>query len=120
MFDSPRQQADFYTRYTRPFCNSMADAINRKNDVRTSVVVLFKLCGPSNISRFVVSIVVDAIKRVISRWSDSHVFKEGSKRVIPTFADLDTASTVVVVDSKRRIVTPTSHVYPCVILRSRE
>lgn len=82
----------------------------------SAVQALFRHRGPANISWLVVSVVVDAINRVLLRWPMAHVFEEGLERVHPAFTDADAPASVVRVGVDSRVVASALHVLPDAVL----
>lgn len=89
--------------------STMRDAILMRP---ARVVVLSVVSGPSHIARFVVSIVVNAVKRQIRRWTSANISDERGKTVTPAVAYLNTAGTIVAVVATRRVVAPLNHRSP--------
>jgi hypothetical protein len=58
------------------------------------VMDLFRRSSPADIARFVVSIVVDAIDRVVGSWGITHVNVESAKVIYPRLEDRDASASV--------------------------
>lgn len=85
----------------RPLHDSQALAVIGKEVANSTVIHLHLGRGPSAVFRAVIPAVVDAVKRVLVRWSRTHVVKERLKAISPPFAYRDSASAIA-----RPILTP--------------
>ena len=72
---------------------------------------LFAPRCPAAISRFVIAVWVDAIKRQ-SVWLFTHVSEKGCERIEPSFANRDALSAVLLKLWNIRVETPRFHVSP--------
>lgn len=81
----------------------------------TSVGRLLMTCGPSTITWFIATVVVDAVNGVMNRWPWAHVCQKS--RVIggPFDAHLDPSATVPRVGAVARIVTTSLRGHPCAV-----
>jgi hypothetical protein len=79
---------------------------------------LFASGGPSNVSRFVVSVVVDAIKRQFGRWTLANVCKKSLETVSPFLTDLNASAAVVAVLGVLGVVAPLIDGFPQRVLRA--
>lgn len=77
-----------------PVLKALGNPVNSNHPVSSGVSSLFLLCSPSAVLWAVVSIVVDAVNRVLGRWPRPHVLDKCLKRVSPSFTDLDATPTV--------------------------
>lgn len=68
------------------------------------VVVLLYACRPTHVARFVIAIVVDAIKRQQSIISRTNVGVEGFKAVAPALAYLNASPAVVLIRAVVRVM----------------
>lgn len=83
------------------------------------VQVLLVPRRPATVVRGVRAVVVgEPIKRVFWGWSRSHVGEKGGETGPPSFAHIDTTSTVQRVRSIRRCMAAVSSRTPCTMLRS--
>lgn len=87
----------------------------RQELVESSVPALFFLCGPSDISGFVVTVVVDAVKRVVWRRARPNVPNKHSE-IIPLTAHRNAAPSVVVIAGGFRILAASAHASPTGVL----
>lgn len=76
-----------------------------------AIMPLLKMRSPTAVGRFVVTIWVDSIQRPFL-WAMTHVGKEVLKRGLPSVADLDAATTVVIKLSSIWVVAPFFHCHP--------
>lgn len=81
------------------------------------VQALLCLCRPSNVSRLVSTIVVDAFNRVLGGWFSPNVPEECLERVSPLFTDKNPTTAVVSICMVLLIVASGTHVLPASILR---
>lgn len=77
---------------------------------RTRIIALFLTCGPSAIGRFVVAVVVDAVKSFPGR-TLAHVFEKVPK-VVPSVTNRDSATSVPSVSMMCFGVAPSAHLHP--------
>lgn len=79
-----------------------------------AIVTLLKKCRPTTVARFVISIVVNSVKCAVRR-PESHVKKEGEKRVLPAGANGNATTTIILPITIARIRTSLAHFAPCFI-----
>lgn len=60
-----------------------------------TITCLLKRCRPSTVGRFVIAIVVDAINGMNFRWLWPHIGQKSTEVVLPSFANMNAASTIV-------------------------
>lgn len=77
---------------------------------------LLKASCPITITRFVITIVITAVNRVLFRRTSAHVLDKQHK-VIPSRANLDAPTAVVLKSGFLRVVTTISHIKPNMIKR---
>jgi hypothetical protein len=75
------------------------------------VTGLLCACGPTAVGRFVVSAVVNAIKRQL-RWTRTHVFIERGVTIAPSLAHSNAATAVVSELFVFRVVATLNHLLP--------
>lgn len=80
------------------------------------IVRLLRFCGPSAVTRFVVSSVVDSVNRVTNRWSRTNVLQESRERLTPCITHRNSTASVVAIGGITWIVTALFHALPCVPL----
>ncbi len=93
-FESSPQYADAQARVVRPFAQGAGLSVKRQSPVISTIVSLLRTGRPSTIRRLVVAVRIDAIQRMLRRWTSPHVRQEGIKRLAPWRADGDAAATV--------------------------
>ena len=98
----------------RPFGNTMAFSIQRKNAVAFSVSGLLGGRSPSAVARFVVAIALWVTIQGTSTWAFSHVGKEVCKDT-PPGAYGNSASAVVAKIAAPTVSTSLDHRCPCLI-----
>lgn len=93
----------------------LAQKLNAVDLARIAVL----LCPrrPSHIARFVMSVVVDAIERVIRRWAWPHIREEGVETATPAVAHGYAATTIVRERLHSWVMTAAAHVNPDLIFR---
>ena len=77
----------WHSCYTRPFSHGLGFAAPLYQAIRSSVVCLFSLGGPAYVTRFVVAVVVNALKRVSGRWPAPHVIQKRLEGSSPLLTD---------------------------------
>ena len=88
-----------------------------KEKIRNAVVCLLRLCGPADIARLVVAIVVgEPIKRVRCGWSLPDIGKEVDE-ISPPITHHDAAFSVVVKSWVRRLGAARNHIGPARVCR---
>jgi hypothetical protein len=102
---------------TRPFGSSQRLTIMSQYAIISLVATLFSSCCPSTVARFIVSIVVYPLQAVRRGRLSSHVGEEVIKGILPSFAYLDTTTTVVFITCTVWSVTSLIHGIPGVVLR---
>lgn len=85
--------------FSSPLGNSHRSPVERDFLGTSHVSVLFSDCCPSTVSRFVMSVVVDAVNLMLGSWATSHVGKKINKGFSPSFAHFNPATTVVLIAS---------------------
>lgn len=93
-----------------PFRERPSFAVIGHEDGTSRVPGLFREAGPTTVSRFIASIVVDAINGVLRRWARSHVCEEVLERRQPPGAHLNAASAISLV---ARVVAVTAAFLHC-------
>jgi hypothetical protein len=80
-----------------------------------SIVGLCLLGSPYAISRFVVSVIIDAFNSVRWRWAFSHVSNKCCERISPFVAYLNASTSVAGIFWVLRFVTSASHIAPRIV-----
>lgn len=78
---------------------------------------LLHACGPSDVTGFVMTIVVDAIKCQRGMWTSAHVGKEMEEPFAPALADMNTSCAVVPVFGVVGVMTALNHLAPQRVFR---
>lgn len=73
--------------------------------------MLLLLCGPSNISRLIITVVVDTIYAMQLGWTGRHIGNEGT-HVVPLIAHLNPPAAIVLVSLRLRVVASSNHSHP--------
>jgi hypothetical protein len=103
-------------RFPGPISHSQALPVVREDSISPSVVRLpFSRC-PFAIVRSVVERIVLAFKCVTGAWAFTHVLKKVFKRLKPTSANGDAATTPPLIPREIWIVATLFHIAPCNIL----
>jgi len=92
----------------RQFTRKIFLAFNHQFDRVAPVFVLLFLNGPSAVSRLIVSVIVDPVKRSAGR-PFSHVCNEIPKTFTPSFANGDASGSVMLISAIRRIAASSNH-----------
>jgi hypothetical protein len=91
-------------------------SIDNNPRVVTRVVVLLLACGPAAIVWAVTFVVVDAIKRVLRRWSQPHIPKKIPKVCAPFIAHGNAAPAVPAILLAARIMATLFRLTPSLVL----
>jgi len=81
------------------------------NQIRSSVVRLLRFCSPSTVYRFVIAVIVFSVQRMCCRRFFTHIFEECVK-IIPSFANRNTATSVPLVVRMIWISATCQHLAP--------
>jgi len=76
----------------------------------SSVTILLKPCCPATVGRFVISAVVNSVKRMLRTWLASHVGKESGEAVSPAVTHSKAAATVIGILLTLGIVAAVQHI----------
>ena len=117
-FDAPfvvvqslRNGCSFKTCFFRPFDKSKGFVQKSYFSVSRCVSVLFSWRFPSDVSRLIISVVVDSSKRMIFAWSKSNIGQKIGK-IFPSFANSYSSSAIMWVSLHRRIFASSNHRVP--------
>jgi len=105
-------------QFLAPLADCLGAPVQKQFAIRSSIRQLNVRGTPSAIFRAVVAIDIDAIKRMLVRWSKAHIVQEIHKRFAPTITDLDTATTVSLVSCGVVIFASRTHVTPSDVFAS--
>lgn len=100
-----------------PFFYGKGQTIVGDEAIASPVFALFLLCCPSAVARFVVSVVVYTIKRMIERWTFAHI-REKIIKGIPSLANGYSSTAIVFPRTKARVATARPHSNPSAMLRA--
>jgi len=108
------------SRDSGPFMHSLCFPVHGQR-LCVAFVFCLNLCScPSAITRFVVTVYINAVNRVVTAWRFANVSKERLKAFAPPVAHGYTSPSIDGVVSAGRVVAPSLDVFPCaVFLRSR-
>lgn len=98
--------------YLSPLSNRVACSVKNNPSTVSRVKGLFRRSSPSNIVRFVITVTIDSINRMLSRWRISNVFKKVNKRIFPSITYCNAPTTIVGIVSDRRISTTRNNIPP--------
>lgn len=101
-------------RNTRPFHESVRNAIKRKVTARATVVLLFGSSRPATVFWTVWAIIINALKRH-PLGTLAHVGNEICRRIKPAFADGNTARTIMPKSSIVRVCAALLHRKPTAV-----
>lgn len=79
---------------------------------------LLSACRPATIGRFIATIWIKAVNRVVKGWTLTHVLQEGHKRFIPPAAHLNPASAVFREVFEFGVLAPALHSNPDAVGRA--
>lgn len=102
-----------YPYFCTPLSKRERAAVMDNLRIASTVVQLNIWRGPSAILRLVIAIVVDTIKRMSVRWSQSHVGQKVFEGTAPPFAHSDASSSVAPIGWPVRVFATRAHVRPC-------
>lgn len=97
----------------RPHSLSLSSALIGQPRIIVSIVRLLPLCGPSDISRFVITVVVwKAVDRMLRAWRAVYVGSKDFKRIIPSIVHRNSSATIARIFSYFRIATSVFNTSP--------
>ena len=103
--------SSFNSRDFSPFSYIKGFPIKGYKSCFSAIQNLLRPCSPTTILRSIITIVIDSIKRMFSRWGVSHIFKKASK-IKPSFAYLNSSSSIIRIAFYTRIFTSANHAPP--------
>jgi hypothetical protein len=115
VFQSKVESDRVYADSLCPLCQGQPLAAELNESARPPVVVLFLLRCPAAVARFVIAVIVDAVKGVLRGRARTHVGQEVFKGR-PPLTDFDTPASVVVEEFTGRFFAPPSDVLPATVL----
>lgn len=97
---------------TRPLRHRSRFAVVLNDAIRPLIVRLHDLGGPAHVARFVVAVVVDAVKRMLLGWPLPNVAQERMEVMPPLLADANASRPVVLEHSLSWLVAARVHLSP--------
>lgn len=94
-----------------PLSNVISFVIKSYKSCFRAVKNLLGICSPSAVLVFVVSIVINPIKRMLGGWSITHVIKK-VRKIMPSFAYFNTSSSIPRISFYTRKFTTSKHMTP--------
>ena len=116
---SRQDNAVFEASYPGPFSKRCDAPVVGNQAVVPLVVGLLNARCPAAIIWTIVAIVIFAVNLVLWRWSFAHVSKKIRKRLTPTLAHFNAATSVIFVLAIAFVVTAIQHIGPQVEFRGR-
>ena len=113
--DSASNRSALNSGLLRPLNERLGFASYGDEPVSSCVARLLEPQSPPAICRFIISIVIDSVKRVIFARALSHVCVKGVKRLLPRIANLYSATSPVIEISVITIATSLLHVLPSAV-----
>lgn len=104
-------------KFSRPRIEAKRHAVDRDPPGPRSVLALFFIGGPTAIDGRIVTIIVDAFKRVFRRRPRSHISQKPLERTSPRYTDLNPASAIARIKVSAHIFTSGNHPFPHAIFR---
>lgn len=111
-----RQGEETHPNAISPFSQCEGYPVMGQVMIMARIVLLFTACAPFTITRLVVPVVVNPVKRMLRRWTVAHVFIKMLK-FTPSVAHRDSSDVVIPQRVSLRITASGQHVGPCSILR---
>jgi len=111
------QRAHIDAKMFAPFGHTHRFAVKSQQAIASGVPALLLWRCPAAVGSFVVAVVINAINAVLRARPRTHVLTKRSKRLSPTVADDNAASTVVGIACMGFRMASFAHVLPCEILR---
>lgn len=82
---------------------------------RPAIIRLLLLRRPSHIARLVMSVVIDAIYRMLHRWAQANMCQKRGKRMSPQQTDTNTSAAIVFETDIGRLCTAFFYTFPTAI-----
>jgi len=118
-FKSCTQRAVVYAKFFCPQQKRHSLTVKSQQSVSSMVKILFSSRSPAAILFRISLAVVAAIKAMFARWSIAHIREEVFKRVLPSFADSNSAPAIVIIVRHFWIQTALAHALPCSVFLRR-
>jgi hypothetical protein len=100
----------------RPLWNRSSILSNPQLDTSRLIRCLPLLRSPFDVSRLIITIIVNAINGVFGRWAWPDIRKEGFKRVEPAATNFDPSTSISFVIMALAVVAPRFHIAPRMML----
>lgn len=113
-FEALLDSANRDTAFSRPCRHALNFSVIFKIMVRPNVPHLFKMCSPSAVTWFIVSVIVNAIKGMFLGWSWSHIFDEIKQAIFafPSITHLYASVLVKMLSCLKSPFTSPDHIVP--------
>lgn len=98
-----------------PVRQCVGSTIDTNDVVISFVIALLLKCRPSNVTRFVIPVIIDTIQRMLGRWTLAHVIQERSENP-PASTNLDAAPTILMIIRRSLVGASLNHPRPDAIL----
>ena len=102
--------------YPRPLRECMRLPSKRDKSISTEVIILFFSGGPSTIAGFIISVIINSVKRMFGSWRITHISKEISK-IMPVITYRNPSSAIIIKRWVNRVFTSLEHCSPNMINR---
>ncbi len=117
--NSGAQGGLLYPSFFAELCKRARSSIRLVDDeIESEIVELHLRRRPSDIARFVISIVIDSIKRVLRRRSPPNIGQKCRVAVAPFLADCDPTASVVPVIRDGLVIATRAHSRPSAVFLS--
>lgn len=107
-----------HTQSLGPICRAESDTIMRKHDILVRIAILHGGCRPTNIVRFIVAIIIDAIKGVAlfaAMREGGNILVKCLKRLRPRQVDFYSTPAIPRIFMMAGVKTPLFHALPAFI-----
>lgn len=117
-FNSAKNSKRWDLTYFCPLRCCKANIVNCYFINTSPIYRLFFWCSPTNISRFIIAVIVNTVNRIYWRWSTSNIIKKCHKIIFPFIAYCYSTATVIFKCKFIRIKATCKYSPPCYIFRS--
>lgn len=116
--ETAAKNGGLYSEFLRPVFKAHGSTIMRQEASAAPIPSLLFVRCPSHVARFVVAIVVDSLKRVLTAWARPHVGVKVCKRLSPAVAYHYATTAVIFICLACGYVAPCLHGQPDIMLAS--
>lgn len=109
---SVQQRVGTQAASSRPLRQIVRLAVKCQAVIRALVVHLLDACRPAHIARFVMAVRIDAVNRMLARWTKTDVRQKRREVIAPFIADADAAPAVMPKAFVRWIIASLFHLAP--------